>query len=637
LALCAALLAVEWGRHGSLYPASDDSYIYLGYVKRALSAPRALFSYNPGEHSAGTTGLLYYYLLVGVCGALQGLLFFLSLERVLLLGSWLLNAGLFVWLGARYLAAARRLGLGRAGNPLAADAALFLLLCASPKFLWGVFCGLENPLSAFLVVMLFERLLARAPAWQAALASACLVATRPETLSVLWAAPFAAAIAAASRDQRRFAPGLAIALATFGSALVVLYLPCYLTTGSWLPSSLGRRAQLVDLTEPGAIARSLALVLGSRRYWSSEWPLFAFAAVALSICVSRGTRVPLLATGLALLVFYLVRGVLGLADFNAEDRYVSYLWPLHALVFAAAGAAALARLPDAWLRAAGSRLAAAALFALSLIPFAEFLRRFEHHVALMDQIVVQPSRWMQASLPAGSRICMEPAGAIRVFTDFYLIDATGLTTAHGESYDGDYLRFLQQNRVDFVFDRDEPAARLVTSGLGRELRTWAPGIRPWGEIKLFEVGPPRNAPIASIEASATPEGASASAPFDNAADGAGRPEAAWVSDSSPAWLAASLARPLTVDRVEISLRPARPPAASGALRVEGTRAGASIPFEAAPDPGAPRGGGPQTLGFVLGGPHEIDGIRILLAGGCPGILEVTLGLRETRYWWLDTR
>jgi len=33
-----------WTRHGGLYAAPDDAYIYPGYVERALTEPRELFS-----------------------------------------------------------------------------------------------------------------------------------------------------------------------------------------------------------------------------------------------------------------------------------------------------------------------------------------------------------------------------------------------------------------------------------------------------------------------------------------------------------------------------------------------------------------------------------------------------------------
>src|SRR5436305_1534911 len=50
-------------RTGILAFNSDDSYIYTGYVKMTFTPGAGLFSYNVGEHSAGTTGILFYYLL----------------------------------------------------------------------------------------------------------------------------------------------------------------------------------------------------------------------------------------------------------------------------------------------------------------------------------------------------------------------------------------------------------------------------------------------------------------------------------------------------------------------------------------------------------------------------------------------
>ena len=53
---------------------------------------------------------------------------------------------------------------------------------------------------------------------------------------------------------------------------------------------------------------------------------------------------------------------------------------------------------------------------------------------------------------------MEPAGAIRVFTDLYLVDSTGLTTGHrdefravGTSKKG-FIEYVERNRVSYVFD-----------------------------------------------------------------------------------------------------------------------------------------------------------------------------------------
>ncbi len=83
-------------RWGWFYPASDDSYIYLGYVKMAITPPFELFSYNVGEHSAGTTGILYYYVLMVVCVLVRLVTFFLPLSLSLTLGMFVLNGILFL-------------------------------------------------------------------------------------------------------------------------------------------------------------------------------------------------------------------------------------------------------------------------------------------------------------------------------------------------------------------------------------------------------------------------------------------------------------------------------------------------------------------------------------------------------------
>jgi hypothetical protein len=159
----AVFIAYQFFQHGWVYAASDDSYIYLGYVKRALTSPHELFSYNPGEHSAGTTGIAYYYLLTIVCAVLRAATFFLPLELSLLLGMYLTNAGLFLLAAHRFLCCWR--GLVPQAAPLRAPglALLFLLFCAQPRFLWGVFAGMGNPLGAFLVLLLFDRLIQNTP------------------------------------------------------------------------------------------------------------------------------------------------------------------------------------------------------------------------------------------------------------------------------------------------------------------------------------------------------------------------------------------------------------------------------------------------------------------------------------------
>ena len=154
-----ALLAHQLDTFGWFYMGSDDAYIYLGYVKNAISAPHELFAYNPGEHSAGTTGILYYYLLTAVCFPLSVALPFLTLPECLTLGAYWTNSGLYLALGATTLAVWRALQPPESSLGFGTALALFALIHANSEFLWGLFGGLENPLTAALLMGLVLSLL----------------------------------------------------------------------------------------------------------------------------------------------------------------------------------------------------------------------------------------------------------------------------------------------------------------------------------------------------------------------------------------------------------------------------------------------------------------------------------------------
>jgi hypothetical protein len=323
--------------------------------------------------------------------------------------------------------------------------------------------------------------------WQSTLAAAGLGATRPETIPLLLVVPIIGVLAESPRVTHPLRRAAASA-GLFCGTLVALALPCRLVTGRWLPSSLGTRVHVDLLEDPTAWVHAFERVVRRTDYWTSDWLMLAYAgvAVAAGLFLWRRRLAPLV-IALGVLGMFVLRALLGLFDFNVEDRYVSHLWPLLALPFALLIREAAAPLATRLGRPAALSLTAL-LIAVSALPISEFLRRFEHHVDLMDQIVVQPSLWMREHLPTGSRICMEPAGAIRVFTDFYLVDAVGLTTTHRHGFRGSYPRFLLENRVDYVFDRRDPGDQVVSAGLGRELKAWAIGL-PWGDIRLYEIDP----------------------------------------------------------------------------------------------------------------------------------------------------
>jgi hypothetical protein len=471
--------------------ASDDSYIYLGYVKGAIAGARQLFSYNVGEHSAGTTGVLYYYLLTAVCSVARAVTPGLPVAASLTLGAYLTSGGLYLTLGALLPRVFARFA-GRAQGPAPLEAlGIFFLANASYMFLWGVFSGLENPLSALLTLLVADQLGRRAHHRLVALTAAALCATRPELVLTAGLLPLAAAWPGPAGGSDGRGRRLAEACAVFVAAGAAILAPCFLTTGTVLPSAAGLRLG------PGLLP-SLPGLLGNLtadpEVWRSGWLLLACGMVAAAGLAllhkgARGGARRALLTGLVILLQFVARTALGLHDLNVHARYVSYLWPLYALGFYTLGEALLGVVPrwGAPLRALAGALALGAFAWQAGIFFREFPRDVEE----MNAVSVAPARWMARSLDPRSRIIMEPAGAIRVFTDFYLIDAVGLTTDHYRLQGGErsYYGFARRTRADFVFDYPAREAELADPARFLPLMTWTPPEPrfSWGTIGLYAV------------------------------------------------------------------------------------------------------------------------------------------------------
>jgi hypothetical protein len=502
LLLVLVLLRQELQRCGGLYAASDDSYIYLGYVKRVLTPPHELFSYNIGEHSAGTTGILYYYGLIVACFVVRLLTWSLPLDVSLRLGLYALNIGLFLVLAGYFAAVCRRLSAPTEAQigPMSVFASAVLL--SNPLFLSGVFGGQENPLCALLVVLLVHQILVAASTWRPAMVAAMLCASRPELTAVLWTIPAFVASRSALRAEGRtgakirpLAVGLLVGYATYALVLGALLMPCYLTTGRLFPSALGSRLTIAALGEPRLLLKGIVDVFQAAEIWKSDWALWNYVLVFSLVCLPprRGASAALWTT-LFVTTLLFVRAMLGLTWFGNNDRYVSYLWPLYALALTTEvyGLVSYA-LEGAGLLKSRARQALAGLAFLGLafgLRVPAFLAMHAADVDEMNQVVVEPARWMRANLPPGSRVVMEPAGALRVFTDFYLVDAVGLTTTHPRIYPN-YVAFMRANAVDYAFDYPGRIAELNDPSVFDSLNRWSP--RPWhlslGEIGVFRLRP----------------------------------------------------------------------------------------------------------------------------------------------------
>jgi hypothetical protein len=501
-----ALTIAAWqlGHFGGLYAASDDSYIYLGYVKRALTPPRALFSYNPGEHSAGTTGVVYYYALIAAAAFVRPWTWFLPLSTTLMLAMWLVNAVLFVGCAGLLTRMVRQLTDGSAVWEMLGLA----LLVSSVKFMWGMFAGLENPLTAFLVVALAYELMIGVRLARIAALSGLLIGTRPDLAPTVALIPTFGAVRAVLRDapagqstwQTLRAAWRAVALraasATLGAAAVygVLVLPCYVLTGHIFPSAVGTRIRIGALGDAKILWQGIA-GFDISLLWRNTWSLANLGLLACLAAAARwqDVRVPLTAMAFVALQSCL-RIVLRLFDLSAEDRYVSYLWPLYVLAIISLlyGLVSWSRATSTLLTRPAVSAAAGALLAVYAVlgPLREFDQRFSADVREMNQVVVGPARWMSEHLPPSSRVGMEPAGAIRVFTDFYLVDVIGLTTVQpAPPGPWSYSEFMRANRVDYVFDYPARVPEIADSARYEPVMSWRPEARrhSWGEIGVFRV------------------------------------------------------------------------------------------------------------------------------------------------------
>jgi hypothetical protein len=498
LFLTAHLLANGW-----FYAASDDPYIYLGYVKMLIQSPHGLFSYNIGEHSAATTGVMYYYSLIPAALFARGLTFHLPLAESLTLGLYLLNSALFLGMAVLLLKGWERLVTAPEEERFWRALLPFALVSSHPKFIWGVFAGLENPLAAFLMVLLAYLLIAGSPFWRVSLAAAALGATRPELNVVLSLVPALAvavrrlAVSELSRKERlkdllRWETGrdLLLAYAIWGGGLAALYLPCYVMTGQVFPSSLGPRVQIDALSNPALLWSQFIASFSSGLVWGSSWALWGYFLLVLSLCLLPFIRTgEAVAAAVFILLSFGVRAAFGLTDFNAEDRYVSYLWPLYALGLSQCLDRVWRKIPRIVPGTPALRTAVLTLLlaAAMVLPGRTLWRTFQLDVEEMNDIVVEPSRWMAKNLRPGTRVSMEPAGAIRVFTDFYLVDRTGLTTNHLNSYPGNYWDFLRKNRVEYIFDYPGMVPILQDTRFFSPVKFWAPRQhrRSLGRIGLY--------------------------------------------------------------------------------------------------------------------------------------------------------
>ncbi|RJP78182.1 MAG: hypothetical protein C4522_13490 [Desulfobacteraceae bacterium] len=490
------LLLLTWiDQQGVFRLASDDSYIYLGYVKQLLRNGD-LFSYNVGEKSAGTTGLLYYYLLSLIAFVSHSLFASGVIGNFLTAVTYTTNAVLFLVYVFLFVRIWKMMG-GRIGQSRISFSGVlvFSITLLGVRFLWGFFSGLENSLTTCLILCIFYLFLKRSHWLSISLSSACLVTTRPDlmpigVLIVICGGLFSCNTHQRESSVRKRLYSIVFSVLSFGIFVLIVVSPCWYLTGSPLPSSLGARVTIPALQNPGLLFHNIRDLMSNFTYLTNPWVVGSFICLIIAFAV-RKTKMGgvLLGSALLLFSFYMMRGILNLYYTGVQDRYISYTWPLYVLIGAHGIRVLLGKInssPPALYR----KMASAAYLMISIFltfyGFMDFRRELNSDIKEMNQVVVTPSLWMAENFPPNTRVAMEPAGAIRVFTDLYLIDNLGLTTSHVWEYvkkrarkqhisnDAYYEGFLKYNRVEYVFDYPQRLQPLSNKKLFAPIIFWVP-------------------------------------------------------------------------------------------------------------------------------------------------------------------
>ncbi|MFQ5645774.1 MAG: hypothetical protein ACE5GM_02495 [bacterium] len=495
----AGMYLMHLHKHGWFYMASDDSYIYLGYVKSFLLRGE-LFSYNPGEYSGGTTGILYYYVLSAVGAALRTFYWPANMAAGLTLTAYLLNGSLFVAFFVLLGIIWRRIS-SSGGVALYVELFfLFSLILVKIDFLWGWFGGLENPLTSFFCLLLVERCLAGAPWWQISVFSAGLAGCRPEITPVAFLIPVWVAVSQRGEMNVLAKPTgkkAAKAAGLFLGLMLITVAPCWYLTGSLFPASMGTRIAIPILKNPLLLLKNIIHLVshpytGFHGLWMAGSPVILLLALA---CYRHPKGKIIIGAAVFLYLFIVMRILLHLTNFSAHDRYISYLWPLYALIITFVCHHFFIRvlgdnygLEDERIARIVGRTVLTASLLIGGYALIRSTLALDKDITEMNQAVVEPSRWMAENLPPGSRIAMESAGAIRVFTDFYLIDDVGLTTKHKGHYYSESRKssFWEWSKPDYVFESPNRLSKLKSVSA---LKTWTtqPRIYSYGTMGLYRI------------------------------------------------------------------------------------------------------------------------------------------------------
>ncbi len=430
---------------------TDDTYIHLVYARNVMQGEG--WSFNPGEPSYGSTSPLWIFLLAPAAGTeTSGLV----AARVWGILAALASIWIFSILAGRFI---RDQWLRLAALLLFATEVWFLRWTAS---------GMESPLVALMLLLIFERASAepetrREFLWLGLLTGLAAM-TRPEFYLLVLVLPGLALLN--SRWRRGWLPlvlGAALPVATwliFAKLHIGSFLPSTasakvettsdfttVVAHAWkvlriLISSQGALLLVVGLGFLGVLANSLRGAELRRRSWTFFGILSAVWSILFLAAMLRG--------GVAMVSRYLlpVTPLVPLAAFFFLDRWVERRPSFKILAVAVV---LLTLAPNLW------------LYQSKVLPHAR------HFTEDLKGVLGGMADYLRETAPPGSAVAIPDIGIMGYRSGLRVLDLVGLTQPeiseywHRHGYDEMLggLDFLQFGEAQYFIDRDQEAGRFL--------------------------------------------------------------------------------------------------------------------------------------------------------------------------------
>jgi len=402
----------------------DDAYIHLGYARSLASG--AGFSFNPGEHSFGTTSPLWVFALASAVSWINPYWLALTISFLSFCASLFLSS-LIIFREAEQKNWARLDGLLTALFP-----ALFLV--SFGNYLWLVFSGMETALWVALILAAVYFSIREKPSWIGYLFLGLAGLCRMESLLLVPVAFFWQIFNV--KDRRKvWAGNLAALLIAFS-----FYVYAHFALGSFFPvTRSGKLAS--DLFNSGlSLKGGMSFMFRHIAYIKLTQPQmflligYTILVSAIWIAARRRAKFRLGKVGafsiFALLVFayhdQFFRSTLIITPYH-NMRYQVLFFPALALGLMRASMELIS-----WSAFPRGRTALRSIFLLIVLLAVSFSRMPGWRKLYRDQsrhiqdVHLQAAKWCKQNLPPSARIACFDIGSLRFLSGRYVIDLGGL-------------------------------------------------------------------------------------------------------------------------------------------------------------------------------------------------------------------